>query len=56
MVTLSPGVRISLSPGFMVNDDNTDNCFIAGAIRFVPVTEDEEPQFLLACEYRSFIR
>jgi len=40
----------------MVNDDNTDNCFIAGAIRFVPVTEDEEPQFLLACEYRSFIR
>lgn len=32
------------------------NCFIAGAIRFVPVTEDEEPQFLLACEYRSFIR
>ena len=40
----------------MVNDDNTDNCFIAGAIRFVPVTEDEAPQFLLACEYRNFVK
>ena len=40
----------------MVNDDSTDNCFIGGALRFVPVIEDEEPDFLLACEYRNFIR
>jgi D-lyxose ketol-isomerase len=40
----------------MVNDDTSDNCFIDGAIRFDPVIEDEEPSYLLACEYRNFIR
>jgi D-lyxose ketol-isomerase len=40
----------------MVNDDTSDNCFIDGAIRFDPVIEDEEPDYLLACEYRNFIR
>ena len=40
----------------MVNDDTSDNCFIDGAIRFDPVIEDEKPSYLLACEYRNFLR
>lgn len=39
----------------MVNDDSSDNCFIDGAIRFDPIVEDEEPRYLLACEYKNFI-
>ena len=37
----------------MVNDDTTDNCFIDGVPRFDPVEEDEEPEHLLAAEYRQ---
>ena len=40
----------------MVNDDNTDNCFLAETVRFDPVIEDETPEFLLACEYRKFVK
>ncbi len=40
----------------MVNDDSSDNCFINGALRFVPITEDQEPKYLLACEYGKQIR
>lgn len=40
----------------MVNDDENDNCFIDGNIRFVPIEEDEAPKFILGCEYRNFIR
>ena len=39
----------------MVNDDEHDNCFIDGAVRFVPVLEDEPIRFPLACEYRQVI-
>ena len=40
----------------MVNDDVNDNCFVDGAVRFVPVIEDEPPRYLLACEYRQFLK
>jgi len=39
----------------MVNDDESDNCFIDGNIRFIPVNEDETPKYILACEYNQFI-
>jgi len=39
----------------MVNDDRTDNCFVDGAIRFVPVEEDEPIRYPLACEYRKIL-
>lgn len=35
----------------MVNDDSRDNCFLDDAIRFDPIVEDEEPEFLLAADY-----
>jgi len=34
----------------MVNDDARDNCFLDDAIRFDPIDEDEEPEFLLAAD------
>lgn len=40
----------------MVNDDETDNCFVDGANRFVPATEDEAIRYPLACEYRTLIQ
>jgi hypothetical protein len=40
----------------MVNDDSGDNCFVDGAVRFVPVLEDESPKYILACEYRNFVK
>lgn len=36
----------------MVNDDANDNCFLDDAIRFDPIVEDEEPEFLLAADCR----
>ena len=39
----------------MVNDDVNDNCFVDGAIRFVPIDEDETPRYPLACEYRQLL-
>lgn len=36
-----------------VNDDNSDNCFLDDAIRFDPIEEDEEPEFLLAADYKK---
>ena len=35
-----------------VNDDDTDNCFIDGAVRFDPIEEDVPPEFLLAADCR----
>lgn len=35
-----------------VNDDDTDNCFIDGAVRFDPIEEDVLPEFLLAADCR----
>lgn len=35
-----------------VNDDDTDNCFIDGAVRFDPIEEDVSPEFLLAADCR----
>lgn len=35
-----------------VNDDDTDNCFIDGAVRFDPIEEDVPPEFLLATDCR----
>lgn len=39
----------------MVNDDAADNCFVDGAIRFIPIEEDEAVKYPLACEYRNII-
>ena len=39
----------------MVNDDHTDNCFVDGALRFIPVEEDEPVRYPLACEYGRLI-
>ncbi len=36
----------------MVNDDNSDNCFLDTAVRFDPIEEDAEPEFLLAADCR----
>lgn len=36
----------------MVNDDANDNCFLDGAIRFDPIEEDEDMEFLLATDCR----
>lgn len=38
----------------MVNDDSSDNCFVDGALRFIPVEEDVPIRYPLACEYRKF--
>lgn len=35
----------------MTNDDRTDNRFLEPTGRFPEITEDEEPLYLLACEY-----
>ena len=35
-----------------VNDDANDNCFLDDAVRFDPILEDEEPEFLLAADCR----
>ena len=40
----------------MVNDDTKDNCFIDGALRFIPIEEDEAPRHLLGCEYHDFLK
>lgn len=37
----------------MVNDDTNDNCFTGGAIRFDPIEEDEEMEYLLAADCRK---
>ncbi len=36
----------------LVNDDEHDNCFLDGQIRFDPIMEDEPARYLLAAEYR----
>ena len=36
----------------MVNDDANDNCFPGGVIRFDPIEEDEEMEYLLTADYR----
>ena len=39
----------------MVNDDENDNCFLDGVIRFDPVEEDEPPEWIPAADYRKFV-
>ena len=39
----------------MVNDDENDNCFLDGVIRFDPVEEDEPPERIPAADYRKFV-
>ncbi|MBN2436768.1 MAG: D-lyxose/D-mannose family sugar isomerase [Spirochaetes bacterium] len=38
-----------------INDDNTDNVFFEKVGRFPEIEEDEEPQYLLVCDYDKFI-
>ena len=39
----------------MVNDDSTDNAFLDGAVRFDPIEEDEEPEYIPAAGYEKFL-
>lgn len=39
----------------MVNDDSTDNAFLDGAVRFDPIEEDEEPEYIPAADYEKFL-